>query len=84
MAKSLFTREYREFAELLREKRLEAGLTQVELAERSAFPQSYISKFERGELRVDVVQLDKLCRAMNVDLADFAKAYRERIDRKKR
>jgi transcriptional regulator with XRE-family HTH domain len=84
MAKSLFTREYREFAELLREVRIRAGLTQVQLAKRSGQRQSYISKFERGELRVDVVQLHRLCQAMDIDLADFAAEYRSRVARKKR
>jgi transcriptional regulator with XRE-family HTH domain len=71
MEKSLFTSDYRAVCRLLREKREAAGLTQVEMAERLDETQSYVSKCERGDRRVDLVQLRQFCRAMGLSLLDF-------------
>ena len=54
---SVYPEEYRRFLERLKAARLEAGLTQVEVAKRLRKPQSFVSKFETGERRVDFVEL---------------------------
>lgn len=40
---------------------------QTELADRLGQPQSFVSKFERGERRLDVVELIIIARALGVD-----------------
>jgi transcriptional regulator with XRE-family HTH domain len=52
---------------LLVEVRERQKLTQVEIAARLKKPQSYVSKYERGERRLDLIELIDLARAMNVD-----------------
>lgn len=69
MVKSIRTKEYQNFTEKLKKARLEAGLTQVEVAKKLNRPQSYISKVEAGEQRIDVVELKK-----------FAKLYKKNIN----
>lgn len=71
MEKSTFTHEYAALCRLLRETRERAGLTQVELAEKIGETQSYVSKVERGERRLDVVQLQAFCQALKVPLSSF-------------
>ena len=71
MEKSTFTREYAALCRLLRETREKAGLTQVGLAEKIGETQSYVSKVERGERRLDLVQLQAFCRAMKTTLSAF-------------
>lgn len=66
MAKSAFTRKHELFRQLLTEARQNAGLTQVALAKRLGRPQSFVSKFERGERRLDVVEFLEVARALNV------------------
>jgi len=61
--------KYQKFLEKLREARLEAGLTQVEVGKRLKQPQAYVSKIERGERRVDAVEL-----------AEFAKIYKKKVE----
>ncbi len=50
---------YREFLERLRSARHKAGLTQQEVARQLGKPQSFVSKCESGERRVDVVELER-------------------------
>lgn len=56
MPRSRSSPRYTRLSQLLAEARLAAGLTQAELAERLGRPQSYVSKFECGERRLDVVE----------------------------
>lgn len=84
MEKSVSRREHKIFAGLLRELREKAGLTQAELAERVGETQSYISKWERGELRLDLVQLRELCGAMGVGLSEFVAEFESRVLAKRR
>ena len=57
MEKSVFSRSYDVFVTALRDARTEAKVTQVELAKRLGETQSFISKCERGERRLDVIEL---------------------------
>jgi transcriptional regulator with XRE-family HTH domain len=75
MEKSLFTAEYTVLRRLLRERREAAGVTQVALAERLNETQSYVSKVERGERRLDLVQLQVICRVLGTDLSEFVAEY---------
>jgi len=65
--KPVQTDQYREFRELLVTARKAAGLTQTELADRLGKPQSYVSKYERGERRLDVVEFLTLADLLHFD-----------------
>lgn len=67
MPKSAFSRKHEHFRELLAEARRGAGLTQVALARKLGRPQSFVSKFERGERRLDVIEFLDVARALRVD-----------------
>jgi len=69
--KSTFSEEYAVFLRLLREARAAAGVTQVQLAERIGNTQSFVSKCERGERRLDIVEVRAFCRAIGVPFAKF-------------
>lgn len=79
MEKSLATREFEVFTKLLREIRVRAGITQVELAELLGQTQSYISKVERGECRLDIVQIRQFCRVLKTTLPEFVAEYESRL-----
>ncbi|OLR89538.1 helix-turn-helix domain-containing protein [Actinokineospora bangkokensis] len=64
MDKSIYSAEYQQLCQLLRRLRLEAGLTQVQVAERLGEPQSFVSKYESGERRLDVVELRYVAEAV--------------------
>jgi transcriptional regulator with XRE-family HTH domain len=64
---------------LLRQVRNEAALTQTEVARRVGQPQSFVSKYESGERRLDILELRAVCSAMGVSLTDFIKRLEQAI-----
>jgi transcriptional regulator with XRE-family HTH domain len=70
-SKALHTRRYRAFLERLREARMEAGLTQTDLATKLGRPQTWVSKCELGERRVDFVELEDIAGACGKPLVFF-------------
>ena len=60
---------------MLRALRLEKGLTQVDLAARLGLPQSYVSKYETGERRVDFVETALICDALGIGIESFAARF---------
>jgi len=73
MRKSIHSDAQLYFAELLVKARKRAGLTQVQLAERIGRPQSFVSKYEAGERRLDVVEFIGLARALDADPVAFVR-----------
>jgi transcriptional regulator with XRE-family HTH domain len=80
MEKSIYTHEYKVMLRLLREAREQAGVTQVELAQRLAQTQSYVSKVELGDRRLDLVQLRTILAAIGMSLGDFVARFERSLD----
>lgn len=76
--KSIYSPEQVELLTLLREKRRTAGLSQLELAKRLGRSQSFVSKYESGELRLDLVELNIICQALGVSLSSFVRQFEKR------
>ena len=66
MSTTIYTREYRTMLRLLKVTREDSGITQVELSERLGRSQSFVSKTERGETRLDIIQLRMILRALGI------------------
>ena len=75
VSRSLYTERHRTFVALLRQLRLDAGMTQPELAGLLDRSQSYVAKYERGEARLDWVQIDEICGALGLTISEFAARY---------
>ncbi len=78
MDKSIHTREHRILVGLLKEAREAVILTQIELAKRLKQSQSFVSKMEAGERRLDLVQLRTVCLALGVTLPEFVERFENR------
>lgn len=74
MYKTLYTREYQQMLALLRAKRTDAQVSQVELARRLEWTQADVSKCETGVRRLDVIELRIWLKALGYELADFVQA----------
>ena len=79
MQKSINSQTYAVFLDHLRETREKAGITQDELAERLGETQSFVSKCERGERRIDIAELREICFAMDTTLERFIKLYEKKL-----
>lgn len=71
--KSVFSREYEVFLELLQKARKDAGFTQEQAAKELNRPQSFVSKCESGERRVDIVELMQFCEAYGIPVDEFTR-----------
>lgn len=58
---------------MLVKARKDAGLTQQALAEKLKRPQSFVAKYEGGERRLDVVQLQEIAQVLKVDVSSLLK-----------
>jgi transcriptional regulator with XRE-family HTH domain len=67
MNKSIYTKAYQKFLSFLKESRISAGITQVELAKKLGTSQSVISKCEIGERRVDLIEFINICKVLKLD-----------------
>ena len=56
---------------LLREMRMSVGLRQIDLAKKLHTPQSFVSKYESGERRLDVIELRQVCQALGIPLQEL-------------
>ncbi len=79
MRKSRLQEEHNHLLELLRQIRLDANLRQVDLAKRLGEPQSFVSKYESGERRLDILELRSLCKAVGTTLQQFVAKLEDRL-----
>jgi transcriptional regulator with XRE-family HTH domain len=75
MRKTIFSAGQEKLQKLLKSTREGAGLTQTDLAKKLNRPQSFVSKFESGERRLDLIELREVCNALGVTLIDFVKRF---------
>lgn len=71
MKKSIHTKERAVFVGRLKKARLEAGLTQDQVAEKLECSQSWVSKIELGELRVEAMWLNRLAKLYGKSVSYF-------------
>jgi transcriptional regulator with XRE-family HTH domain len=71
MEKSQHGAAYQRMLRALRKAREDAGLTQEQVVDRLGVYASFLSKVESGERRIDVIELNSLCRIYNVTLFEF-------------
>ena len=64
---SVYSAEYQLIIKILRDARIEKGITQVKLAEALGRPQSFIAKVENGERKLDVVEFALIARLLDVN-----------------
>ncbi len=72
MSGSVYSEKYQAFLQRLKAARRDAGLTQREVAEHLNVPQSYVSKCESGERRIDVIELTEFAALYQQSLHYFA------------
>jgi transcriptional regulator with XRE-family HTH domain len=84
VSKSRSTRAHQVFCELLKEIRITKKLTQTDVAAALGLPQSYVSKYECGERRLDFVETSLVCEALGVGMKDFAVTFSAKVEATRR
>lgn len=79
MAGSLHSYPYEVFRKMLVKARQISGLTQVQLANALGKPQSYVSKIEQGERRLDFSEFVAVACILGIDIARFVEEYKAAI-----
>ncbi|ASG24809.1 helix-turn-helix domain-containing protein [Nitrospirillum viridazoti] len=67
MAREQFRDDYRKLLQTLVARRKAAGVTQEEVARQLGIRQNVVSKYELGEVRLNVVEYVRYCRAIGLD-----------------
>jgi len=80
MSRTIFSKRQEALQNLVRAARLEAGMTQMDLASRLGRPQSFVSKVESGERLMDIVELKEVCDALGLPLVKFVARFEEKIE----
>lgn len=84
MEKSVYRDENLVLLRLLKQCRVDAGMTQSQFAQALERPQSFASDIERGLRRLDLVQLRDICKALNISLVDFVQRFENELALSKR
>ncbi len=79
MVRSVFSPAYEHFRRLLIDARKEAKYTQAALAARLGRPQSFVSKYEQGERRIDVVEFLEIAEAVGINPTTFISRLRRSL-----
>lgn len=73
MGKAIYTKDHKYLIERLKKARVEADMEQSEVAKQLGKTQSYVSKIEIGQRRIDVIQLKEFAKIYKKDLEFFIK-----------
>ena len=69
---SIYSKDYQRFLIRLKRARLDSGLTQVQVGKLLKLPQTWVSKVERGERRLDIVEVAKFAKLYKKPLSYFS------------
>ncbi|OFX16176.1 MAG: hypothetical protein A2Z18_04120 [Armatimonadetes bacterium RBG_16_58_9] len=79
MPRDMFADQQQRLQNLLRQVRLDAGLTQAELGKLLGQHQSFVSKYESGERRLDLIEVWRICEAVGITMHEFACRFEESL-----
>ena len=75
--KTIHSLAYKVLLDWLASKRLLAGVTQQQLSEKLGRPQSFVSKYENGERRLDLIETIQICNVLNINPHEVIDLIRE-------
>ena len=75
----LYEPEYRILIDCLKSCRLRSNMTQQELASHLGCSQTYISKYEQCQKRLDIIEIRKICLCLGTSLVEFVAEFEERL-----
>lgn len=83
MDRNPHTRARKLLRDLLVQARNDAGLRQQDVADRLKKPQSFVSKYESGERRIDVAELHEICKALGIRASTLMARFEQSLGKSK-
>jgi len=80
--KTIYDTTYQVLVDCLRAARQQANVTQVDLAQQLGTDQSYVSKYERAERRLDVIEVRTICHSLGITLPEFISSFEKALKKK--
>ena len=68
-------KQQKAFLSLLRQLRVQAGLRQVDMARALGKPQAFVSYYESGTRRLDLLELRQICGILRIPLLEFVRKF---------
>lgn len=81
MEKHLYSPKQKALLKLLRQVRTDGALRQEDVADKLSKPQSFVSKYESGERRLDILELIEVCGALNIRPIEFVRRLERALAR---
>jgi transcriptional regulator with XRE-family HTH domain len=75
-------RQQKALLSLLKELRLQAGLRQVDMARKLGKPQAFVSYYESGARRLDLLELRQICEVLGISLVNFVQLFEKELNSK--
>lgn len=75
MSKGRATHDRERLANLLRQFRIDANMRQIDMASKLDEPQSYVSRYESAEQRLDLIELRRICKVLGISLAELLERF---------
>lgn len=72
-------RQQKALLSLLRQLRMEAGITQIEMARLLGKPQPFVSYYESGARRLDLLELRQICGVLGISLVELVKRFEKAL-----
>lgn len=82
MATCLWDYQNKILQDLLKGMRIATGLTQAELADLLNRPQSYVSKYESGERRLDITEVRNISICCGSSLTKFVNEFEDSLEKR--
>ena len=79
MQKSRQSPESKVLLEMLNQLRSSSGIRQIDLANKLDVHQSFVSKYESGERRLDLIELRRICNVLETNVVDFVTEFERRV-----
>lgn len=70
---------YQHLIQALRDARISESISQIELSKKIYRPQSYVSKYENGQRKIDPIQLIRICDALSIRASDLIRKIEKAV-----
>lgn len=76
---TIYDPKFKVAMDILKRKRTEVGMTQIEMSKKIGCSQGYVSKYEQGQVRLDIIEIRRICECLGLSLVGYVQLLEEEI-----